>query len=126
MQLNGRGLVFDTTGNDEVSYQIAEGYKAFRLKSTQRDDDNTLSLTLKNLVGDIIQEQSFEIRTIDEIRLKITALSGTPKVGNLEYKYALEFQDEDGVMLQNLNSRVYLTIGKLFGTVKNTYVEVKQ
>jgi len=49
MSLTGGGLVFDTNGETTVSYNIVEGYKAFRLRSTDVASNNTLRFTLKNI-----------------------------------------------------------------------------
>jgi len=49
MSLIGGGLVFDTNGETTVSYNIVDGYKAFRLRSTDVASNNTLRFTLKNI-----------------------------------------------------------------------------
>lgn len=95
MDISGKGLVFDTTGNDTVRYQVLEGYKAFRLKSTQDDANNVLKMVLKDSSGNTIDTQVSPLRTIKNIGLKIQRITAEPKVGGQKYEYALTFIDED-------------------------------
>lgn len=126
MEIDGRGVIFDTNGDDTVQYQIAEGYKAFRLKSTKNEDENTLSFVLKNISGTEIIRKIKSLRTIEDIRLRVVqAQAANPKVGGGRYGFKLEFQDDENHILSDLQSRVYLTVPKHYGSVEQSYVEVK-
>lgn len=126
MDIDGDGIVFDTNADDTVQYQIAEGYKAFRLKSTKDEDENTLNFVLKNISGTEIIRKTKSLRTIEDIRLRvIQAQAATPKVGGERYGFKLEFQDAEGNILTDLQSRVYLTVPKHYGSVEKAYVPVK-
>ncbi|NDK10028.1 VCBS repeat-containing protein [Candidatus Gracilibacteria bacterium] len=125
MEIQGGGLVFEDNGTDKITSQIIEGYKPFRLRSTNRASNNTLSVELRNAQGKVIQTKKYQIQTISDIRLQLDRLNGVPKVGGNQYKFRATFTDKSGNTLSNLNSRVYLSIPKLYGQSDDIYTEVK-
>lgn len=79
---------------------------------------------MKNLSGELIVEKTTNLRTIENIELKIIAKDGIPQVGNKKYRYDVRFEDTAGNLLNTLNSRVYLSVPQLYGTVEQAYVSV--
>ncbi len=124
MSIDGWWLVFDTNGEKKVSYNIIQWYKAFRLRSTDIEANNTLKLTLKNIKWEIISETSKQIRSIRDIQLQATLLGEKPKVWGGSYKYQLSFVDSSWNILSDLNSRAYLVLGKLYGIPSQAYTQV--
>lgn len=124
MSLSGGGLVFDDNGSDEIEYQVIEWYKAFRLKSTDLDSENTLNIEVKNLSGEVVERETHSIKTLDQININIQQIWDIPKVGWAEYSYDVRFTDEGWNLLEWLNTRVYFTMNTLYGKVSNPYVDV--
>jgi len=81
IDIDGRGLEFQETANKNISYQLIDGFKAFRLVSTDTADTNTLTFTLKDQAGIIITSQTQEIRTLETINIQISPPSEAPQVG---------------------------------------------
>jgi uncharacterized repeat protein (TIGR01451 family) len=124
MSLDGWGLVFDDNGEEEIEYQTVEWYKAFRLKSTSKDRINTLNISVKDVSWNIIEEEIHTFRTIDTIELDFSLIGSLPKVWGDTYSYNVEFLDEDGNLLTDLNSRVYFGINKIYGKAIAPYTPV--
>ncbi len=123
--LSWDGLTFTDNGAKEIEYQVIEWYKAMRLSSTNREDNNTLEIEVKNLSGQVIQRKSLSIRTIEKIVPELTLVWDTPKVGGWKYTYDIVFNDINWAVLSDLNSRVYLTVPSIYGRVDVPYVMVE-
>lgn len=125
LSLNGNGLEFTDNGEKNIEYQVIDGYKAFRLTSTEIEDNNTLEIEVKNLSGTVIERESLSLRTISNIIPEITLAWSTPKVWWGRYSYDVVFTDASGSLLTGLNSRFYLTIPSVYGRVETPYVWVE-
>jgi uncharacterized repeat protein (TIGR01451 family) len=124
MSLDGGGLVFDDNGEEEIEYQIVEWYKAFRLKSTSRDEINTLTISVTDVSWNIVEQETHTLRTIDTIDLDFSLIWSIPKVWGDIYTYNVEFLDKNGNLLTDLNSRVYFGINKIYGRALTPFTPV--
>jgi len=125
ISISGGGLEFVESGDTEISYNVIDGYKAFRLRSTDTQADNTLNFVVKNINGDTIDSVSEQITTIRDIDMQFSPTGGDAVVWWDEVQYRVSFTDNSWNILDELNSRVYFSINKLYGTVGAPYVEVK-
>jgi len=125
LSLSGDGLVFTDNKQKDIEYNVIEWYKAFRLTSTDEEDNNTLEIEVRNLSGQLIERESIDLRTIEKIIPEMTLVGNTPKVWWNSYNYNIRFTDESGNTLTDLNSRVYLTLPNIYGRVTAPYVLVE-
>lgn len=124
MSLSGWWLEFAESWEREIEYNVVDGYKAFRLRSTDEAVNNTITFRLRNLSGDVIDTSTERIRTIDDIDMTIGAPSIPAIAGWERVSYNVNFTDGDGNLLSDLNSRVYFSLQGIYGTVDTPYVEV--
>ncbi len=72
--------MFDGDDSKSISYQVLDGFKAFRLLSTDKSDENTLTFTLKNPSREEIYTVSRNIRTLNTINIELSSPSKAPRV----------------------------------------------
>lgn len=125
IDINGRWLVFAENNSSSISYNIAEGYKAFQLKTTDIAANNTLRFTLKDLSGNVIHKSNASLQTLDDIRINMSVVGSQAKVGWEAVKYNIVFTDGNGNILDRLKSRVYFKLPKQYGQVSKAYFPVK-
>ena len=124
IEIEGNWLKFQENGTKNISYQVLDGFKAFRLLSTDTVADNVLTFTLRDATWFILDETSRNIQTLDEIRLEIGNPSEVPQVWGDVYSYPLRLLDASWNLLSGLNSRAYLAMNSLYGKPEEAYVEI--
>ncbi len=55
-----------------MSYTLAEGYKAFRLQTTNTSGNNTLKFTLRDYNNTPIHSSQEHIQVVDDIQVRVT------------------------------------------------------
>lgn len=118
-------MEFFDTKSDTFQTKTIEGYKIFRLTSTDREANNTLSFTLKNSEGTVLATTAKTLRTLEKVQMEITPKSPTLKVGGEVYDFDLVLKDDTGTILTDLTSRAYLIINPIYGTTPNSYVQIQ-
>ncbi|PID86452.1 hypothetical protein CSB08_00530 [Candidatus Gracilibacteria bacterium] len=126
-------LVFKENGKSDISYKLYEGYKAFRLQSTDSEINNTnkIRFTLKDSDGNIVKNsdgnkviKDINIKTQYDIKLNISDQANNIKVGGEKTKFFIEVQDNKGNLLSDFNSRAYLIVPPIYGKTTNPYVDI--
>jgi len=118
-------LEFLDSGNSDFQTRTVEGYKIFRLKSTDTVANNTLNITLKDISGDTLVSTSKTIRTIDSIDVEVVAKSSEIVVGGETYEFDITLKDTSGNTLTDFNSRAYLVLNPLYGKPLSSYIDIK-
>jgi len=111
-------------GSSEKTFTIAEWYKAFRIKSKDSEWNNTITFTLRDISGNVIDTVSSNIRVIDDIQVSISEFGDVPKVGWEEYSYDIVFTDAGWNILSDLSSRVYMSMDALYGRSLQAYTQI--
>nr|MDD3720153.1 VCBS repeat-containing protein [Candidatus Gracilibacteria bacterium] len=123
--ISGDGLLFDENSKKNITFQTIEGYKAFRLKSTDNEGNNTISFKIKDVSGTEITNVTKNVKTIKDVVLGVAPLQSSIKVGGGEYGFNFSVRDKDGNIINDFNSRLYLTLNSIYGIPKDSYVDVK-
>jgi hypothetical protein len=77
LSITGNGLIFQENKTKNLSFSTLEGFKAFRLQSTDSEDTNTLSFVVSDSNGSQILTHSEEIKTIASLDLVATPTSAS-------------------------------------------------
>lgn len=124
LEIDGDGLVFQETGDRDISTNTIEWYKIFRTLSTDETDQNTLNFQLRDPAGNTLVETSRSIDTLSDITIDIEPTTGPIVVGGGEYSFDIELQDGGGNLLTDFDSRAYLTLNPLYGSTSSSYVDI--
>jgi len=127
LSITGNGLIFQENKTKNLSFSTLEGFKAFRLQSTDSEDTNTLSFVVSDSNGSQILTHSEEIKTIASLDLVATptSASGALKVWWWSYGFDVSLRDGDGNILSDFDSRIYLIIPQIYGTPTEAYVPLE-
>ncbi|MCH8518895.1 VCBS repeat-containing protein, partial [Candidatus Gracilibacteria bacterium] len=123
MSIQGDGVVFQQNNSRNLTLQVFEGFRPFRLRSTEAAGQNQIQFTLRDINGELISQVSRTIQVVNSIEVEIEPLDGIPKVGGGTYRYRLRFTDINGNTLNNLSSRASLSLLSLYGRASEGYVE---
>lgn len=116
-------VVFAENSDDSISYQTLEWFKAFRLKSTDNEKTNTIKFDIKDSTWNKILSASKEVKTISDVALAVSNVQWI-KVWWWEYKFIFSVRDKNGSIIDDFNSRLYLTINSIYWTPTKSYVDV--
>lgn len=113
--------------NDNTSYEIPtlEGYKAFRMVSTNREGNATITFDIQNAWWENMFEVTKQVQVVPSINFSISALHTNVYVWGEEYKYKVIVKDASGNTFSNLNSRMYLSLDSSLGTPTQSYFDVE-
>lgn len=124
LKIDGDGLVFQETGDADISTSTIEWYKIFRTLSTDIADQNTLNFQLWDATGNLLVETSSSITTLSDITIDVVAKDWPIVVGGGEYEFDIALQDAGGNLLTDFDSRTYLTLNPLYGSTSSSYVDI--
>ncbi len=125
IDIDGAWLLFEENEKDNISLQVLEWYKVFRLQSTGSEWTNTIKVNVWDGFGKTLASAQSEIQVLDKIQTVLKPLDSNIRVGGNSYKYELSLRDSRWKILSNFNSRVYLGIQKNYGSAISPYVEIK-
>jgi len=125
MNISWGWLRFLSNNSTELNLTTIDGFISLRLVSTEVPWTNTLSVTLKNIAGEVIAERDVNIRNIEVIDMSMNPLDGNPVVWWEEVSYEVQFRDVAGNILTDLDSRVYFSFPRIYGTPTRSYFEVE-
>lgn len=117
------GIVFENNNSRQLTLQVFEGFRPFRLKSTWQAWQNQIQFVLRDISGQVISQVSRSIQIVDSIEVQIQALDWVPKVWGENFRYRLLFTDTAWNRLTNLRSRASLSLLPLYGRASEGYVE---
>jgi hypothetical protein len=123
--LNDNSLQFFENGKDTFQFQTVEGYRAFRLKSTENTWKNTLRFTVYNADKKKLFTTSSDIRVIPRIQLDVRRVESEVKVGGWKYTMNVTLRDDAWTKIDDFNSRIYFFIPDTYGSSEASYFEIK-
>ena len=124
LKIDWKWVLFEENWKDELLLQTFEWYRAFRLKSTEKEDINKISFEVKNISGNTILKDSENFRTLESVKIWINPLSGF-KVWWKDYEIELTLNDSSSNLLSDFDSRLYVKIDPIYGLVDWSYSEIK-
>ena len=122
MRIDWNGIVFENNNSKELTLQVIDWFRPFRLKSTELAWQNQIQFTLRDLSWNIISQVSRNVQVLDKINATITALDATPVVWGDVFRYRVRFTDNTGNILTQLSSRASLSLPSLYGRPEYPYV----
>ncbi|MCP4523052.1 MAG: hypothetical protein GY828_02425, partial [Candidatus Gracilibacteria bacterium] len=125
INVSGNGLVFQNSGETSSSTQVIEGYKIFRLMTTDTKGKHSVDITLKDLGGNILLEEHSEIEVISDVNVHIIE-NNNLEVGGETYTLRVEVLDDEGEINNEINSRLYFTVADIYGKTTRDYFPVIQ
>ncbi len=123
--INWNSLVFNENEKEKLEFQTVEWYRAFRLKSKNSSGTNTLQFNVKDNTKKSLFSQNINIEVLKEIKLDIQPLQSEVKVWWEKYAYKIIARDSSWNKLSWLNSRAYIVVDPMYGTLDNAYTEIK-
>ncbi|MDP2089997.1 MAG: FG-GAP-like repeat-containing protein [Candidatus Gracilibacteria bacterium] len=125
LSIDGKSIQFLDNSSDKLKSTTFEGYKVFRLKSTDKTGKSTIKVSVLNDDGKEIINTSKNIEVYDDINLVAKPISGNIKVGGGKYKFEVSLRDSNGKLLSDFNSRAYMVADTIFLDTTNPYFELK-
>ncbi|MFK7780230.1 MAG: VCBS repeat-containing protein, partial [Candidatus Gracilibacteria bacterium] len=125
IEIDGRGVEFLDNNSDTLSTSTFEGYKIFRLKSTDTEGINDINVKISNRNGDEFVDISKSIEILDTINLVVGVQLEKIVVGGGTYEYMVSLKREDGTIITNFNSRAYLIANPIFLQAVNPFVKLE-
>ncbi len=115
-------VVFEANDSKSLTLTTFEWFKAFRLKSS---DQAWISKLKIDLIKDsvLISSTSKDIRVIDEVEIG-TSYWDELEVWNNRYSVELNIKDKNWNLLNDLNSRVYISSDINYIEFEKDYVEI--
>ena len=125
LSLDGDGLLFQDNKEKTLEFSTFEWFWAFRIISTDEEAENTLSLEVFDGNDTLLMKQEANIQTLNDIFLVATPnfSSDTLKVWEGSYSFQVSLRDKTGNMLEDIASRVYLSLPEVYGTPNQVYSE---
>lgn len=120
-QISGNSIVFEN-GQKTQTFQVYDGYRAFRLKSTPIAWNANITFTLK-LAEKTIDTKTRSLSVVDKIEFVLTGVPAEIKVGNQAYPYTLQIKNQ--IEGSSFNSRAYLITKWNYITSKDTYINIQ-
>ncbi|MCP4522586.1 MAG: hypothetical protein GY828_00005, partial [Candidatus Gracilibacteria bacterium] len=123
MEIVGNGIVFQSNNSQELSSEVIEGYKVFRLMTQDSVGKNSLNISLKNLEGETLLTESAEINVLGDVSVDIIK-NDNLMVGGNTYRIRAEVKDAEGKINNEINSRLYFNINDIYGETTAAYFPV--
>jgi len=123
MSIQWDGVVFENNNSKQLTLQVFEWFRPFRLKSTLQAWQNQIQFTLRNISWQVISQISRSIQVVESIEVQVQPLDWVPRVWWEVYRYRLLFTDTVWNRLTSLRSRASLSILPLYGRPSEGYVE---
>ncbi len=114
----------NTEGVSEMTLSTFEGYKAFMLKTNDKETVNKLNISLEK-DGKELLTKSLELKTVSWIQSELILKEGPVIVWWWTYNFELILKDKSWKVLEDFNSRAYLNIPELYWNSKKSFFEIK-
>ncbi|PID87581.1 hypothetical protein CSB07_00690 [Candidatus Gracilibacteria bacterium] len=123
MSLLGDSAVFLENDKKDLDFSTLEGYKVFRISSTDSIGESSLQVGVFDINGKKILSGVQKLKVVEDIFLDLE--NKVLEVGNNDYELSFSLKDKNGNILSDLNSRVYLKSGKNYIKTNSSYFDVK-
>ncbi|MBW7954446.1 VCBS repeat-containing protein [Candidatus Gracilibacteria bacterium] len=118
-EINGNSVTFENGKNKEI-FKVYDGYKAFRLKSTNIPGDSNITFSLK--YGEkVVSKKTLPIFVVNKVYFDLEVPAGL-KVGDNNYDYTLKVKSTNEKAL--FNSRAYFVTNNNFVSSNQNYITV--
>jgi len=124
MSIDGKSLIFVDNDKDNFITTTYEWYKIFRLKSNSKVWDNNLTISVLDSSWKTIVSESKKISVLQDFEINTKSLNGDIFIWWWKYKYQIEVRDKSWKIINNLNSRVYMTANSNYIGLEKPYFEV--
>lgn len=124
MSIDGKSLVFVDNDKDNFTTTTYEWYKIFRLKSNSKVWDNNLTISVLDSSWKIIVSESKKISVLQDFDINTKSLNWDIYIWWWKYKYQIDVRDKSWKIINNLNSRVYMTANSNYIELEKPYFEV--
>ncbi|MDD2907859.1 MAG: VCBS repeat-containing protein [Candidatus Gracilibacteria bacterium] len=124
MNIDGNSLLFVDNDKTDFTTTTYEGYKIFRLKTTDKSGKSTVNISLNSTDGKLLLSTSKDVNVLDSFQIDAVSTSGAFYVGGGSYKYKVDVKDKDGNLLTNFNSRVYMTANSSYIDLVQPYFDI--
>jgi hypothetical protein len=123
---SGNSTAFLDSESEILETRTFEWYKIFRLKSSETLEwDNTIKVQVKDIQWNLLVENTAEVRVLNNIDFNVENISGEEiKVWWWTYRYKVSLKDDNGDLITDFNSRVYMVGNPLFIETQTPYVEL--
>lgn len=129
IEIDWEGVVFyneDTWEYEkETSLKTLKWYEKFSLISTDEEDLNIISFKIKNDKWKKIVDTTDTINTQTGILVEITAPEKV-YVWETENTFSLEVKDNEWNLLNEFNSKAYITVNTLYGEIQKSPIEIEE
>ncbi len=119
-EISWNSVVFED-GTKKQIFQVYDGYRAFRLKTTPVAGNANITFSLK-YAEQTLDKKTVPISVVDKIDFDII-LPSEIKVWNNEYKYSLQVKNQSEK--SNFNSRAYLVSNAQYIKSVDGYIDIK-
>ena len=115
--------VFLDNEKDKIKTSTFEWFKVFRLKSTNKTWNNKIKVELSLDWKKLLKKQ-INFRVLEDIKLIVIPKYDKIKVWWWIYKYQVSLRNKDWTIINDFNSRVYLTVSKNFIQTTKSYSKI--
>ncbi len=119
--ISGDSVVFEN-GTKKQVFQVFDGFKPFRLKTTSKSWNAKITFILKT-EDKVIDEKSVNLSVVDKIDFDLEWLPNDIKVWNNKYNYTIKIKSQNEATL--FNSRAYLITNNIYLQSTKDYVDIK-
>lgn len=125
MSIDGNALVFVDNEKSDFTTTTYEWYKIFRLKSTNKFWENDVDISLHDDSWEFLLKTSKKLSVIEEFQIETRSLLWDMYVWWGKYKYQIEVRDKSWKIINNFNSRVYMTVNSNYLQLEKPYFEIE-
>jgi len=125
MNIDWKSIVFLDNDKDSFNTSTYEWYKIFRLKSTNKFWENEVEIWLYDDKWEFLLKTSKKIWVIEEYKIETKSLLWDMYVWWGKYKYQIEVRDKSWKIINNFNSRVYMTANSNYIELDKPYFEIE-
>ena len=122
LKILGDSILFAENNEKNLSFNTIEWFRAFRLLSTDQASISRLQVDV-SIEGEKVLSSFENIRVVNEMILDIKT-SGVLKVWNDVYSLFISLKDENGSLISDLDSRIYLSSGEKYGSTLIPYTDL--
>jgi len=124
MSIDWKSLVFVDNDKDNFTSTTYEGYKIFRLKSNSKIWENNISISILDSSWKTLVNESKKVSVLQDFDINTKSLNWNISIWWGKYKYQIDIKDKSWKIINNLNSRVYMTANSNYIELEKPYFEI--
>lgn len=124
MKSDGNSVVFFDNDKSDFTTTTYEWYKIFRLKSTNKSGKDDIEISLIDDSWKVLLKNSKKISILDNFNIETKSQSWDFYVWWGSYKYQIDIKDKSWKIINDFNSRVYISVNNNYLELNKPYFEI--